>query len=74
MFLIVLGGVWILATAPGSLIMKITKRWCDFEWRGLPCGDWPEDNNNENPTARAPHCLAIQRQQNLRPWHHRRHR
>ncbi|MDF9769433.1 hypothetical protein OKW09_001718 [Pseudomonas rhodesiae] len=31
-FLIVLGGVWILATAPRPPIMKITKAGCDFEW------------------------------------------
>ncbi|TFW40622.1 hypothetical protein E4T65_25425 [Pseudomonas fluorescens] len=64
-FLIVLGGVWILAMAWGLLIMKITKGACDFEWRGLVSGDRPQDNNNENPTARSPHRLAVQRQQNL---------
>ncbi|QDG59973.1 hypothetical protein NIBR502773_26805 [Pseudomonas sp. NIBRBAC000502773] len=64
-FLIVLGGVWILATAPGPLIMKITKGWCDFDRRGLGCCHRPEDKNNENPTARAPYRLAFQRQQNL---------
>ncbi|EGH70104.1 hypothetical protein PSYAR_06062 [Pseudomonas syringae pv. aceris str. M302273] len=30
-FLIVLGGVWILATALRALIMKIVNAQCDFE-------------------------------------------